>query len=94
MSPPSLKPSEMVKILLPEEMADEQSPDLLPDFSSCAHGEQLSFGTPVCRSSAELHHSHSWKPNPNFHPSVQPLFVVTISERNFLASFLLLSKPK
>lgn len=94
MSPPSLKASEMVKILLPQEMADEQSPDLLPGFSSCAHKEQLSFCTPVCRFSAELHHSHSWKPNPNFHPSVQLLFVVTVSERNLLASLLLLSKSK
>lgn len=48
--------------------------NLLPGFfSSCVHGEQLPFCSPVCRFSAQLHHFHSWRPNPHSHPSVQPI---------------------
>lgn len=110
MSPSSLKLSEMVKILLLKEMADEQLPGsptrlllqlclwgAVSFLQSCL--QILSRIAPFSLLETKFSFPSFCAAHlPFFFPQMlrlfQPLFVVTISERNFLVSLLLLPKSK
>jgi len=110
MSPSSLKLSEVVKIQLLKEMADEQLPGsptklilqlcpsgAVPFLQSCL--QFLSKIAPLSLLEAKSSFpsfcaAHLPFLLPQLQRLFQPLFLVTISERNFLVSLLVLPKSK